>query len=50
MPVKAALAMMGRTEEVHRLPMIRMKDDTRAQLQRIVTEVGWLEAIAETAR
>jgi len=50
MPVKAPLAMMGTTEEVYRLPMVRMKDDTRAQLQQIVTEVGLLEAIAETAR
>ena len=28
MPVKAALAMMGRIEQVYRLPMVRMMDDT----------------------
>jgi hypothetical protein len=27
-------------KEVYRLAMVRMKDDTRAQLQQIVTEIG----------
>jgi 4-hydroxy-tetrahydrodipicolinate synthase len=40
MPVKAVLAMMGRIEEVYRLPMVLMKPDTRAKLQQIATEVG----------
>ncbi len=40
MPVKAVLAMMGRIEEVYRLPMVPMKPDTRARLQQIATEVG----------
>src|SRR5258708_13563113 len=40
MPVKAVLAMMGRIEEVYRLPMVPMKPNTRASLQQIATEVG----------
>ncbi len=40
MPVKAVLAMMGRIEEVYRLPMVPMKPDTRARLQQIAAEAG----------
>jgi len=40
MPVKAVLAMMGKIEENYRLPMVRMKADTRAKLERIATEAG----------
>jgi 4-hydroxy-tetrahydrodipicolinate synthase len=40
LPVKAALAMMGRIEEVYRLPLVPMRRDTRSKLQKIVTEVG----------
>ena len=40
LPVKAALAMMGRVEEVYRLPLLPMRRDTRSKLQRVVTEVG----------
>jgi 4-hydroxy-tetrahydrodipicolinate synthase len=40
MPVKAVLAMMGRIEEVYRLPMVPMKPDTRAKLQQIAAEAG----------
>ena len=29
MPVKAVLAMMGRIEEVYRLPLVPMRRDTR---------------------
>lgn len=42
MPVKAVLAMMGRIEEVYRLPMVQMKRETRAKLQQIAAEVGLL--------
>src|SRR5260221_1592344 len=38
MPVKAVLAMMGRVEENYRLPMLRMKTDTRAKLEKIARE------------
>ncbi|HEY6369919.1 MAG TPA: 4-hydroxy-tetrahydrodipicolinate synthase [Candidatus Sulfotelmatobacter sp.] len=40
LPVKAALAMMGKVEEVYRLPLLPMRRDTRSRLQKIATEVG----------
>jgi 4-hydroxy-tetrahydrodipicolinate synthase len=40
MPVKAVLAMMGLIEENYRLPMVRMKPDTRAKLEKIATQCG----------
>ncbi|PYY04331.1 MAG: 4-hydroxy-tetrahydrodipicolinate synthase [Acidobacteria bacterium] len=40
LPVKAVLAMMGKMQEVYRLPLLPMKRDTRSRLQRIATEVG----------
>jgi 4-hydroxy-tetrahydrodipicolinate synthase len=40
LPVKAALAMMGRIEEVYRLPLVPMKKDTRAKLEEVVNELG----------
>jgi 4-hydroxy-tetrahydrodipicolinate synthase len=46
MPVKAVLAMMGRIEEIYRLPMVPMKAETRARLQQIATEVGVLQSMA----
>ncbi len=42
MPVKAVLAMMGRVEEVYRLPMVSMKPETRAKLEQIAAEAGLL--------
>jgi len=40
LPVKAVLAMMGRIEEVYRLPLLPMRRDTRSRLQKVATEVG----------
>src|SRR5262249_1510977 len=40
LPVKAVLAMMGKIEEIYRLPLVPMRRDTRSKLQRIATEVG----------
>jgi 4-hydroxy-tetrahydrodipicolinate synthase len=40
LPVKAVLAMMGKIEEVYRLPLLPMRRDTRSKLQKIVMEVG----------
>jgi len=40
MPVKAVLAMMGKVEEVYRLPLLPMRRDTRSKLQKIATEAG----------
>src|SRR5579859_3004001 len=45
MPVKAVLAMMGRIEEIYRLPMLPMKRETRGKLRQIASEVGLLEPV-----
>jgi len=42
LPVKAVLAMMGKIEEVYRLPLLPMKKDTRARLEEIAAEAGLL--------
>ena len=42
-PAKAVLAMMGRIEEVYRLPLVPMKKDTRAKLEKVATELGLLQ-------
>jgi hypothetical protein len=34
------LAMMGKIQEVYRLPLLPMKRDSRSRLQRIATEAG----------
>src|SRR2546423_1843359 len=39
-PVKAALAIMGRIREVYRLPLVRMKEDARAKLLRGMSSSG----------
>ena len=46
LPVKAVLAMMGRIEEVYRLPLLPMRRDTRSKLQKIAAEAG---LVAKTA-
>jgi 4-hydroxy-tetrahydrodipicolinate synthase len=40
MPVKAVLAMMGKVEEVYRLPLLSMRRDTRSKLQKIAGDAG----------
>ena len=50
MPVKAVLAMMGRIEEVYRLPMLPMRRDTRSKLQKIAAEAGLISKPAAAAR
>lgn len=42
-PVKAVLAMMGRIEEVCRLPLVPVKKETRAKLEKIISELGLLQ-------
>jgi 4-hydroxy-tetrahydrodipicolinate synthase len=49
LPVKAVLAMMGKLEEVYRLPMLPMRRDTRSRLQRVATEAGLISKPAATA-
>ncbi len=46
LPVKAVLAMMGRIEEVYRLPLLPMRRDTRSKLQRIAGEAGVIDKTA----
>jgi 4-hydroxy-tetrahydrodipicolinate synthase len=41
-PVKAALAMMGLIEEVYRLPMVPMKPENRAKLEKVLATQGLL--------
>lgn len=40
LPVKAVLAMMGKIEEVYRLPLLPMRRDTRSKLQKVVSDAG----------
>src|SRR6195256_1158289 len=40
LPVKAVLAMMGKIEEVYRLPLLPMRRDTRSKLQKIAADTG----------
>jgi 4-hydroxy-tetrahydrodipicolinate synthase len=40
LPVKAVLAMMGKIEEVYRLPLLPMRRDMRSRLQKIAAEAG----------
>jgi 4-hydroxy-tetrahydrodipicolinate synthase len=42
-PVKAALAMMGMIEEVYRLPMVPMKPENRAKLEKVLAAQGLLK-------
>ena len=41
-PVKAALAMMGMIEEVYRLPMVPLKPENRAKLEKVLAAQGLL--------
>ena len=41
-PVKAVLAMMGRCEEVLRLPMVPVSPATRKKLKSLLAELGLL--------
>jgi 4-hydroxy-tetrahydrodipicolinate synthase len=45
-PVKAALTMMGMIEEVYRLPLVPMKPENRAKLEKAVAAHGLLERSA----
>jgi 4-hydroxy-tetrahydrodipicolinate synthase len=40
LPVKAVMSMMGKLEEVYRLPLLPMRRETRSRLQRIAVECG----------
>jgi 4-hydroxy-tetrahydrodipicolinate synthase len=49
-PVKAVLSMMGRIEEVYRLPIVPMRPENRAKLEKVVTEVGLLQPHSVTVQ
>jgi 4-hydroxy-tetrahydrodipicolinate synthase len=38
------MAMMGKIEEVYRLPLVPVKPETRTRLRQIATEVGLLKS------
>jgi 4-hydroxy-tetrahydrodipicolinate synthase len=42
-PVKAALAMMGMIQEVYRLPLVPMKPENRAKLEKVLATQGLLQ-------
>ena len=42
-PAKAVLSMMGRIEEVYRLPLVPMRPENRMKLEQVVSEVGLLQ-------
>ncbi len=42
-PVKAALAMMGRIEEVYRLPLVPISQGARAKLASVLSDLGLIE-------
>src|ERR1700720_4197910 len=46
LPVKAVLAMMGKVEEVYRLPLLPMRRDTRSKLQKIVADAALISRLA----
>lgn len=46
LPVKAVLAMMGKIEENYRLPLVPMKKDTRAKLEKVAAEAGLLTPVS----
>jgi 4-hydroxy-tetrahydrodipicolinate synthase len=48
MPVKAVLAIMGRIGENYRLPMVKVKPETRAKLEKLVNQLE-LERTASVA-
>jgi 4-hydroxy-tetrahydrodipicolinate synthase len=49
LPVKAVLAMMGKIEEVYRLPLLPMRRDTRSRLQKVAIEAGVVSKSATPA-
>ncbi len=42
-PAKAVLAMMGRVEEILRLPLVPVRNETRSKLEKIAAEAGLLQ-------
>jgi 4-hydroxy-tetrahydrodipicolinate synthase len=49
-PAKAVLSMMGRIEEVYRLPLVPMRPENRMKLEKVVSEVGLLQPHSVTVQ
>lgn len=49
-PAKAVLSMMGRIEEIYRLPLVPMRPENRAKLEKVVTDVGLLQPHSVTVQ
>lgn len=49
-PAKAVLSMMGRIEEIYRLPIVPMRPENRVKLEKVVTEVGLLQPHSVTVQ
>src|SRR5206468_3152725 len=49
LPVKAVLAMMGKIEEIYRLPLLPMRRDTRSKLQKVAADAGLIARPAAAA-
>jgi 4-hydroxy-tetrahydrodipicolinate synthase len=49
LPVKAVLSMMGKIQELYRLPLLPMRRDTRSKLQKIASDVGLISRPAPPA-
>ena len=47
--VKAVLAMLGRGDDVLRLPMVQVSDATRHKLEAVLSELGLLAGVASKA-
>jgi 4-hydroxy-tetrahydrodipicolinate synthase len=39
-PVKAALAMMGKIQEVYRLPLVKISEGSRAKVSSVLASLG----------
>ena len=48
-PVKAAMSMMGLLEENFRLPLVPIKEDSRARIREVIAELGLVESAHATA-
>jgi 4-hydroxy-tetrahydrodipicolinate synthase len=48
-PVKAAMAAMGLLEEAYRLPMVPPRQESRAKIHRVLSELGMLAASAKVS-
>ncbi|MGA9568191.1 MAG: 4-hydroxy-tetrahydrodipicolinate synthase [Candidatus Korobacteraceae bacterium] len=49
-PAKAVLSMMGRVEEVYRLPLVPMRPENRMKLEKVVSELGLLQPHSVTVQ